>query len=324
MNNRSVKYKVILALFCIGIIIGGCAKEPKESDVGLFEYDDSAPVVMEVYPRIAKGVLSHARLMDMPEGILIRTETVTLSQKDLNDELEKMVPENRQIFGSNQFLLADQMAAGSIMEQEARRQMSLTGEDVSSLDQNMLLQKWIESKISDITVSDSEIEDFYNANREFIPQDQYEQVRSQIGNYLLQQKQQAVIELLVTEMGKRVEIAVNAEWAKTQDEIGRDNDVDRARDSGMPTMASFGADSCGSCQDMKPIQESVKEKYEGKVNFVYVHADIDQLISARYGIRSIPHMIFFDSEGNIFHEHTGPMTEEEIESHLLKMGVDKI
>ena len=312
--------RVLVIMIISGIAVIACSKDKSAGELPGFEYDRNEPAVIDAYPRLAKGILSHARLSNLPDGTLIRTKTVSVTQSDLDAELEKMVPENHGIFSKNQFVLADQIAAGAILEELARSEMGSNGHDVSSLDQNMILQQWIGQKISGIEVSEEEVSEFYSENKGVIGDAPFEELKEQIGNYLVQQKQNKHIELLVREAGKSVEIAVNSEWAEKQDLIGKDNDVDRARDSGKPTMASFGVESSEPCQEMRPIRESVAKKYQEEINFVHVQADIEQHISARYGIRGVPHIIFFDAEGNMNHEHTGPMTKEEIEDWLKRVA----
>ena len=322
-----------MLIIFLSFTMSGCSKEGQgnegvskndQSYLPAFNIESGAPELIAVHPRLTSGALSHAKLMKLSEGVLIRTEKLIFTRNDIDAELNKMPPEQKDLYSKNQFLIADQLATGAILEQEAKAEMSGKGMDVSAMDQNMLLQTWIGGKVSDITVTEEETKKFYEENKDLIGGAPYEQVKGQINSYLAQEKQQDAVQQLVKELGKRIDIAVDADWAKEQDAIGRDNEVDRARDSGKPTMANFGADSCVPCQQMKPIREAVKEKYEGKVNVVYVHADKEQMVSTRYGIRGIPHLIFFDSKGNVFHEQTGVMTEEQIEDLLIKMAVEKI
>jgi thioredoxin 1 len=186
-----------------------------------------------------------------------------------------------------------------------------------------VIQNWLGTKVSGIVASEDETLTFYNENKEMVNGMPYEQVKGQIQSYLVQQKQQETVLKLVNSIGERIFIAVDEKWAKEQDELGRDNSVDKARDSGKPTMANFGSDNCVPCQMMKPVRESISKKYEGKVNVVYVHADKEQMTSARYSISSIPHIIFFDAEGKEFYAHTGVIAEEKIEELFESIGVKK-
>jgi thioredoxin 1 len=100
-----------------------------------------------------------------------------------------------------------------------------------------------------------------------------------------------------------------------------DNPIDRARASGKPAFVSFGADTCIPCQTMKPFREAVAEKYGERLNVVYVHVNEEPELSSRYGVRFIPHVIFFDADGREVHAESGLMSQEQIEEWVQKIGV---
>jgi thioredoxin-like negative regulator of GroEL len=55
---------------------------------------------------------------------------------------------------------------------------------------------------------------------------------------------------------------------------------------------------------------------------VFVHVNENPILGARYGVSGIPHLVFFDSDGQKAHEHTGFMPKEQIEEWLGKIGVE--
>jgi thiol-disulfide isomerase/thioredoxin len=318
-------------IFLIGafmIFLSGCKQDQVKSENGdpiatAFVADKNAPVLTETYPRLSQGALSHAKLINLGQGVLVRTEEYMLTLADVNAELEKMPPEQKSLFAKNHYIIAEQIAVSALLESEARSELSKSGTDVSSMTKDAVIQNWLGTKVSGIEVSEDETLSFYNENKEMVNGMPYEQVKGQIQSYLVQQKQQQTVLELVNSIGERIFIAVDEKWAKEQDALGRDNSVDRARDSGKPTMANFGSDNCVPCQMMKPVRESIAKKYEGKVNVVYVHADKEQMTSARYNISSIPQLIFFDAEGKEFYAHTGVIAEEKIEELFGSIGVTK-
>lgn len=101
-----------------------------------------------------------------------------------------------------------------------------------------------------------------------------------------------------------------------------DDPIELARSNGKPTMVSFGADRCIPCQAMKPAREAVAEKYEGRANILYVRVDLTPVLATRYGVRGIPHVIFFDAAGQEVSTHTGVLSQEQMETQLAELGVD--
>lgn len=74
---------------------------------------------------------------------------------------------------------------------------------------------------------------------------------------------------------------------------------------GRPLVIDFSAVWCPPCQDLKPIFESLKTEYRGRVDFVTVDTDSDKDLTKFYGISNIPTLIFMTKEGKIKMETTG-------------------
>jgi len=59
------------------------------------------------------------------------------------------------------------------------------------------------------------------------------------------------------------------------------------------TMVDFWAPWCGPCRMIAPVVEELAEEFEGKAKIVKVNTDEEQDIAVKYGVRSIPTIIFF-------------------------------
>ena len=59
------------------------------------------------------------------------------------------------------------------------------------------------------------------------------------------------------------------------------------------TMVDFWAPWCGPCRMIAPVVEELAEDFDGKAKIVKVDTDQEQEIAVKYGVRSIPTIIFF-------------------------------
>lgn len=67
---------------------------------------------------------------------------------------------------------------------------------------------------------------------------------------------------------------------------------DEVLKSEVPVLVDFFATWCGSCKMMSPILEQVSNEVEN-VKFVAIDVDDAERLAIKYGISSIPCMIYF-------------------------------
>lgn len=68
---------------------------------------------------------------------------------------------------------------------------------------------------------------------------------------------------------------------------------DKSLNEGKLMMVDFWASWCGPCRMLGPVIENLADQYEGKAVVGKVNVDDEQELAVRYGVMSIPTVIFF-------------------------------
>ena len=68
---------------------------------------------------------------------------------------------------------------------------------------------------------------------------------------------------------------------------------DKSLNEGKLMMVDFWASWCGPCRMLGPVIEDLAGQYEGKAVVGKVNVDDEQELAIRYGVMSIPTVIFF-------------------------------
>jgi len=63
--------------------------------------------------------------------------------------------------------------------------------------------------------------------------------------------------------------------------------------SNVPVLVDFWAVWCGPCRAIAPHVDAIAQEYAGRAKVVKVNVDEEPEIALRYGIQSIPTLLFF-------------------------------
>jgi len=90
--------------------------------------------------------------------------------------------------------------------------------------------------------------------------------------------------------------------------------------SDKPVLVDFWAEWCGPCKMLSPLIDQLSDAVEGKANVGKVEVDKNQELAAKYGVRSIPCLLFF-KDGEVKETITGAnVTLAQLESTLTKLA----
>ncbi len=100
-------------------------------------------------------------------------------------------------------------------------------------------------------------------------------------------------------------------------EVKRSNFKEEVILSEKLVLVDLYATWCGPCRALAPVLEEIAEKYQDKIKVVKVNVDEEEKIAARFGVTSIPTVIFF-RDGKAVASFVGLKSPSEIESIVEK------
>ena len=87
--------------------------------------------------------------------------------------------------------------------------------------------------------------------------------------------------------------------------------------SDIPVFVDFYADWCGPCKMMSPVIDKLAEEYAGRIKVGKVNVDENSDLAVKYGIMSIPNMVFFKN-GEVVDRVVGAIPKPQMQAKFEK------
>ena len=88
--------------------------------------------------------------------------------------------------------------------------------------------------------------------------------------------------------------------------------------SDKPVLIDFWAPWCGPCRAISPLVEQLAGEFGEKIKFVKCNVDDNPISPGKYGIRSIPTLMFF-KDGNVVEQVIGIVAKSKLEEVINKI-----
>jgi thioredoxin 1 len=88
--------------------------------------------------------------------------------------------------------------------------------------------------------------------------------------------------------------------------------------SGKPVIVDLWAEWCGPCRMLTPIVEEMAKEYEGRAVIGKLNVDDNPEVTAKYGVRNIPTILFFKG-GEVADKQVGAVPKSALVGKLEKL-----
>ncbi len=107
---------------------------------------------------------------------------------------------------------------------------------------------------------------------------------------------------------------------KSTVEINETNFAGEVLQSPQPVLVDFWAEWCGPCKMLAPVLDEIAVEQAGRVKVAKVNVDANPELAARFGIQSIPTLLYF-AGGEVRDQTVGAVGKRAIVARLERLAV---
>ncbi len=313
----------------LGIVRWAACEDATLPDPGETEYDKAhRKTVDEAYPDLTRGALYHARLADLPDGVLVAANGDDFTVSEWENYLRRVPEYRRSAHAKAAFYVIEQKIGDRILlaraqAWEARQTAQGTEAEAAAgymfdADQR-LIHRYLASVTETPAITDEEARAFYDGNGRSFGRTPFDQVKLHIIEILRREKTELMRQNAMRDLGKETEILVARDWAGMQSEIIARNPLCVAASGKKPVLAVFSSGSCCGPDVTQRAVNALKAECGESVSFVSVNPQYDLLSVLRYRIDSAPTWLFLSGDYELRRE-VGDLSSGELKRIFSELG----
>ncbi len=184
MMTRRIVPAAAVIVFGVSILHVRAAEVPSANT----DVTKKSTLVCDIYPGLASNSLTYARLSDLPPGVILKTNSLTIKDTDITGQIVKLPQEMQaQVKKNAAFFMLENLATRQLLFSLARPQ-NAEQKDAPPSGEQELIQKYLKGLIANVEVSDAEVAKFYEENKDAFGGATLDQVKDQLEQLVFQQK----------------------------------------------------------------------------------------------------------------------------------------